>query len=112
METDNKEAKDEINLGGNITLSGFKELDKTTMVVVKKIVGSRTKKITDSYENFENITVKLKQMHGDKKTEKGLFEIHIRVVLGGKQTVSEATGRNLFFILAEAFSKLEKQLQK
>jgi len=31
---------DELQLGGNINLSGFKEIDSGSMVVLKKIVGN------------------------------------------------------------------------
>ena len=61
-ETTNEET---ISLGGNIELSGFKEFDRGTMVVVKKIVGNNTKKISTMTPNFEKISLHLKKIHGE-----------------------------------------------
>jgi ribosome-associated translation inhibitor RaiA len=107
-ETRNEET---ISLGGNIELSGFKEFDRATMVVVKKIVGNNTKKISTMAPNFEKITLHLKKIHGKSEKEKGLFELHAKLFIGRKQYIAQSNERNLFFALSDAFEKLEKQLQ-
>ncbi len=43
-----------MQLGGNITLAGFKELEMGELIVVKKIVGSYARKMADASQNFEN----------------------------------------------------------
>jgi ribosome-associated translation inhibitor RaiA len=100
-----------ISLGGNIELSGFKEFDRGTMVVVKKIVGNNTKKISTLMPNFEKISLHLKKIHGESEQEKGLFELHAKLFIGGKQYLAESNERNLFFALSDVFQKLEKQIQ-
>ena len=36
-----------IELGGNISLEGFKDVDNSEMTIIKKIVGNSTKKINE-----------------------------------------------------------------
>ena len=48
---------DKIELGGNIELVGFKELDHASMVVLKKIVGTYAKKFSEANSDFEKLVV-------------------------------------------------------
>ncbi|MEM2121627.1 MAG: hypothetical protein QXU20_03160 [Candidatus Woesearchaeota archaeon] len=104
--------EEKISLGGNIELSGFRDFDRATMVVVKKIVGNNTKKISTMAPNFEKILIHLKKIHGESEEEKGLFELHAKLFIGGKQYTAESNNRNLFFALSDVFQKLEKQITK
>jgi len=99
---------EEINLGEFITLKGFHEEDGSTMVAVKKIVGSYVKKIMDTLESFQDITVTLKRVHGHEKDGKivgGKYEIHIKVN-AGKVFTAENTEHNLFVTLDKTFKKI------
>lgn len=93
-----------IELGGNITLAGFKEIDKGELVVVKKIVGSYTRKLSDAVSGFESITVTLKIVHKTEGSEK--YEIHAKAMVNGKPVTSEITDRNLFIGLDTVLSKV------
>ena len=103
---------DTLNLGGVIQLSGFRELDRATMVVVKKLVGSYARKFSDSNEGFEKIILNLKKVHGKGDKEKGNFEMNAKMLISGKPFVAESTGYNLFVVLDDVLKKLENQLQK
>jgi hypothetical protein len=56
-------AEDEsIVLGGNIELVGFKELDGGSMVILKKMIGNHVRKMSETAENFEKLTVTMKKV--------------------------------------------------
>ena len=93
-----------IELGGNITLVGFKEIEKAELVVVKKIVGSYARKISDNVSGFENITVTLKIVHKTEGSEK--YELHCKVMVNGKPMNSEITERNLYMGLDTVLKKV------
>ncbi|HHE36350.1 MAG TPA: hypothetical protein ENL16_00870 [Candidatus Woesearchaeota archaeon] len=93
-----------IELGGNITLVGFKELEKAELVVVKKIVGSYARKMSDTVSGFESLTVTLKVVHRTEGSEK--YELHAKAVINGKPLASETTQRNLFVGLDDVLKKV------
>jgi hypothetical protein len=97
-----------IELGGNITLVGFKDeqlVDKAELVVVKKIVGSYTRKMSDSISGFEGITITLKPVHN---TQEGhpKFELHAKALINGNPCTAEVVDRNLFVGLDDVLKKL------
>ncbi|MEK6964020.1 MAG: hypothetical protein AABX70_06320 [Nanoarchaeota archaeon] len=93
-----------MELGGNITLVGFKELESSELIVIKKVVGSYARKMADSSTNFENLTVTLKTVHRTPKSEK--YEVHARYLDNGQLYTSEATERNLFMALDECLRRV------
>ena len=99
---------EEINLGEFITLKGFHDEDGSTMVIVRKMVGSYVKKIMDTIEDFQDITVTLKRIHGHEKDGKvvgGKTEVHIKLN-AGKVYTTENTDFNLFVSLDKSFKKI------
>ncbi|MBW2990979.1 hypothetical protein KY348_04710 [Candidatus Woesearchaeota archaeon] len=99
-----------IELGGNITLVGFKEIEKGELVVVKKIVGSYARKMSDTVSGFESITVTLKIVHKTEGSEK--YEVHAKAMVGGKPITSETTERNLFVGLDHILKKVQAMASK
>ncbi len=99
-----------IELGGNITLVGFKELEPAELIVVKKMVGSYARKMSDMASDFENLTVTLKDVHKTPKSQK--YELHSKVVVGGKTNTTEVVERNLFVGLDAVLKKLITVLGK
>jgi len=95
---------DLIELGGKIQLSGFKDLDRSSMVILKKIVGNYARKFSGTCRNFEALQLHLKAIHGSK------FELHGKVIDNGTPHSSEVTDRNLFFVLDKTLKKLENSL--
>ena len=100
-----QEESNSTELGGNITLVGFKVIDKAELVVVKKIVGSYARKLSDTVHGFEGISLNLKPVH---KTEEGhpKYELHAKAIINGKPLVSEVVERNLFMGLDELLKKI------
>ena len=102
--------EDTLQLGGNIELIGFKELDGATLIVVKKIIGNYARKFSETVQKFEKLKVTLKAVH---KTEANqVNELHAQIVAAGKPTSAEETDRNLFFALDKAMKKLEAEISK
>ena len=87
-----------IELGGNIKLDNFDDIDKGILVVVKKIVGNYTKQISEKNKNFKEITV----------TKVGDTEIKIKCVCD-KEINVEAKEKSLMFSLGKALDELLKK---
>jgi len=102
-------AEDEsIVLGGNIELVGFKELDGGSMVILKKMIGNHVRKMSETAENFEKLTVTMKKVGaGGNK-----FEVNAKMLDNGRPINSEVTDFNMFFTVDKALANIQKQLAK
>ncbi len=98
---------DEVQLGGNIRLSGFREVDGGSMIVAKKIIGSYMKHYGELCSTPE-LSVVLKSIHQNEDNMK--FEVHVRLLSAGEQFVSELVDKNLFVALDSALKKVESAL--
>lgn len=99
---------DNIALGGNIELVGFKDMDGGSMVILKKMIGNHVRKMSDIAENFEKLTVTMKKIgSGNNK-----FEIQAKMIDNGKPFASEVTDFNLFFTTDKALSQILSQISK
>ena len=98
-----------MSLGGNIELSGFHEIDGSTMIVVKKIVGNYTKKLSERVKNFEKLKLTMKPVHEREKSE--VYELHANLFCGGKPYTASMADRNLFFALDKVLKKIEGEIQ-
>jgi len=83
-----------IELGGNIKLENFEDIDKGILVVVKKMVGNYVKKISEKNKNFKEIIIKKENNH---------VEI---VCVCDKEIKAEAKETNLFFSLSKALEEV------
>ena len=90
-----------MELGGNIELKGFLEVDINDLVIVKKLVGNYTKDLADNTE-FEQITVTL-------ATHKSPYKLVAAAVVGGKTISSEQQDENLHFALDAALKDVLAQ---
>jgi len=90
-----------MELGGNIELINFEDVEPGKLVVIKKIVGNFTKQVSDSQQGFEKITVEL--VDKENNTIKGTLTIE------GKTSIEEAADDNLFFALNSMLNKLLKK---
>ena len=90
-----------MELGGNITLSGFDDRDYAELIVVKKIVGRYARMMTDHHAGFERLSVSLR---GGVKGS--LFEISSECRLDGRDVVAESSEQNLFVALDDALKRL------
>jgi len=94
--------EDIIQLGGNIELIGFKELDMAKMVVLKKMVGSYAKIMSEKNTSFSKLKVT-----GAKEGDNLKISAEMTA---DKAYTGEETGNNLFVILDSALKKIIEQL--
>ena len=99
-----------LQLGGNIELTGFSDIDPATLVVVKKIVGNHAKRYTDIVDGFDKLHLTLKHIHQQQDSTK--FELHCLVAGSGAKYASEVTEINLFFALDKVLKKIENEISK
>lgn len=99
---------DLMQLGGNIELSGFKDTNGASMVVLKKIIGNYGRRFSERSDNFESLKITMKQVPETEKSEK--YEIHVQLIDNGKPIASEVIERNLFIAVDNALKKIESQL--
>lgn len=103
MEESN-EVRQNIELGGKITLSGFHIVELGKLVVVKKIVGNYVKKMEEKTQNFENISIHLKTVHNSE------FEIQTKLVANGRSYSSDVVDFNLFFAMGKSLDKILNEI--
>ncbi len=101
---------DSLQLGGNIELSGFREIDPGSIVILKKIVGNYARKFSEHWEGFEKLALTMKKVHETEGSKK--FEIHCLVINSGKTYTSELTERNLFVVVDTVLKKIESEIKK
>ena len=117
-ETKNTETKKENNsdekafvLGGNIELTGFKELVPGSMTIIKKIIGTYVKRYSELKPDFEKLKLTLKSIHQTTDVPKN-FEIKARLLFRGGEADSEITERNLFSAIDSVLKKIEAEITK
>ena len=85
-----------IELGGNINLENFEDVDRGLLIVIKKVVGNYTKKISEKEKDFKKITVTL------VKDSKYKIKVELET---SKTKKSESENPNLFFALDRSLSE-------
>jgi len=94
-----------LELGGKISLSGFKEVKPAELIVAKKLIGGYARRFSDELTNYESLHLHLKAVHKTPGSEK--YEIHGKLLFDGNIKVSEVIDRNLFVALDNVLKKLE-----
>ncbi len=92
-----------IKLGGNIELTGFSDLDGGSMIILKKIVGSYTRKFSDNLKDFEKLVLELNKQGNE-------LEINAKLIVGGKETPANSKDKNLFVALDSVLKTLENKI--
>ena len=98
-----------LQLGGNIQLSGFTGLMPGSMTIIKKIVGTYTKKYSEVKTDFERLELAMKSIHQTTDKVK-LFQMNGKMIYGGRVITSEAEGRNLFHAIDDCLKKIESEI--
>ncbi|MFH1210369.1 MAG: hypothetical protein V1645_00470 [archaeon] len=89
-----------MQLGGNIELEGFESLEPALLVVVKKMVGSQARKISENGVDFEKLKICL------NSNDKDACEVSANLVFKGNNFDASVTEHNLFFGIDKVFKKL------
>ncbi|MBW3015881.1 hypothetical protein KY330_05655 [Candidatus Woesearchaeota archaeon] len=100
--------EDILQLGGSIELTGFRELDPGSMVILKKIIGNYARKMSDLSSNFERLSLRMKPIHATEASAK--FEIKAKLIDNGKAFNSEVIDRNVFVAVDSALKKLQTEI--
>ena len=101
--------EDIVQLGGNIVLTGFRDIDGGSKVILRKIVGSYARKFGDNMTNFEQLSLNMKLIHATEGNPK--FEIKTKLVDNGQVYNAEVVERNFFVAIDAALKKLESSLK-
>ena len=101
--------EDIVQLGGNIVLSGFRDIDGGSKVILRKIVGSYARKFSDTTQNFEQLALAMKSVHQTEGSQK--FEIKGKLIDNGQVLTSEVVDRNMFVAVDSVLKKLESLLK-
>jgi len=101
---------DLLQLGGNIELSGFKELEPGSMVILKKIIGNYARRFSEQCSSFEKLALSIKKVHETEASKK--FEVHGMVMDKGKTYTSEITDRNVFIVVDSVLKKIGNEIKK
>jgi len=99
---------DLMQLGGNIKLFGFRDIDGASMVVLKKIIGNHVKHMTELTDKFENLEVTMKSVYKSEESRK--YEISTQLINDGKPFVSEVIEKNLFVAVDNALKKIINEI--
>jgi hypothetical protein len=89
-------------LGGNIELSGFRELDGGSMIVLKKIIGNYARKFSDNHGS-EKLTLQLAR-------DTDGFALTGSVHVQGQQISAGHSDKNVFYLVDSVLKKLEQEL--
>lgn len=95
-----------MELGGNIVLTGFSDRDFTELIVVKKMVGQYARKFSDHTQEFQRLSIVLKEVHGTK------FEIISKAEVANQEFAAESTDHNLYVALDSSLKHVLAQIQK
>lgn len=96
-----------MQLGGNIELLGFKNTDRASIVVLKKIIGNYGRQFSTISGKLEKLSVTMKLCETEETSK---YEIHAKLLINGKPFSSEVVERNLFVAVDNALKKIESQL--
>jgi hypothetical protein len=102
----------DIELGGNIKLVGFREVDPGSMVILKKIIGNYARKFSDHSPDFQALEVTLKTVHNTGEGSHPKYEIHAKATIGGHAKASECIERNVFVGVDEVLKKVLHMISK
>lgn len=100
---------DFVQLGGSIELSGFRDIDGASMVVLKKVIGNYAKHMSEISGKFEKLSVVLKLIHEGESSKK--FEVHAKLINDGNHLVSQVVERNLFVAIDNVLKNVKSQLR-
>ncbi|MBT3416830.1 hypothetical protein HON86_02965 [Candidatus Woesearchaeota archaeon] len=91
-----------IELGGNINLDGFDNVEQGKLIIIKKILGNYVKNLIENTENFESILLSL------KTEENNLIEVKLKC--GANELICNSSDNNIFFAMNNVLTELESNL--
>ncbi len=95
-----------MELGGNIKLDGFNDVDASTLIIIKKIVGNYAKRIQEETSPFQELLLHLISQEDPKQ-----INIQARLI-GEKNCDTKVSDCNLFFAIDKALSQIMSEAKK
>lgn len=93
-----------MELGGNIELHGYVEEQEADLVIIKKIVGRFTKRITEHHDDVEGLAVVFSAQEGSQRVEG-------RLQLGETTLSASSVAKNKYLALDKTLKELEDHIQ-
>jgi ribosome-associated translation inhibitor RaiA len=93
-----------IELGGNIRLVGFKDTDKSSLIVVKKLVGNHIKHLSDVLGEITSADITRKDIHNNK------HECHVKISTPKASYSAECVEHNLYVALDKVMKKIRTEI--
>ena len=90
-----------MELGGNIYLENFDNLEPAKLIVVKKFVGTYGKTLSEKHKEFKKLVVTI--------TPNSKYEIKA-VSYGSPDVGIIVSGKNMFFVLDKVLSEVVKKI--
>ena len=97
-----------VELDPRIELTGFRDIDESSMEIIKKNILHHIHRIEELARKFERLHITLKSVHEREKSEK--CDIHAKLNDGGKAYNTHVTERNIFVAIDSALEKLTNEL--
>ncbi len=99
-----------VETGGDVSLSGFRELDPGELSAAEKIISHYEQRFCALCGEGMRMKITMKKVHATPKSQK--FEFKAFVEAQGKRFDSTVTERNLFIGLDAALKKIENEISK
>lgn len=93
-------------LGGNIELIGFQEIDGGSMIILKKVIGSYARKFSDRLSGIDKLSIRMKKVGNSQ------FELYGALHKEGQQFNSDLTEYNIFVAMDKLLKKIETSALK
>ncbi len=94
--------------GFNLALAGFRNIDSSSMEIVRNNIDKHMKRIAELTKKIENLHITLKTVHEREKSEK--YDIRVKLNDNGKIYAAHSNDRNLFVAIDMALEKLIHEL--
>ena len=98
----------EKNIDVNIELAGFRDVDSSSMDILKKNINNHVKRLSELAKKLNRLHITLKKVHEREKGEK--YDIHVKAIDNGKVFASHSIDRNLFAAVDIALEKLANEM--
>jgi S-adenosylmethionine synthetase len=103
-----------VELGGNIKLIGFRELDPGSMIIAKKMIGTYVRKYSEFCKNIQEVSISLKSVHKIEDSER--YEISVKLINNGQvysaDNLEDRKPLNLFIVLDSVLAKVHNEVAK
>ena len=99
------------DLAEKVELSGFKDIDESAMEDVRNSIMKKLKRLSEICKGIEKITIQLKKVHAEPRSEK--YEIHARLTAAkGKTYTSTMTDYDLILAVGTVLERIESEASK